>query len=194
MTYAGTGKAVVYDDKGGRVSNCLIADNVVSEEMPENPRAIAIVKSVGLVDNCTIVANTTCGEQYQLFPTQDTGADGCAVNCLVAANETNGVACAYVPSTYRVVNCLTDGTTPIGVDGHVAELSDIFADAAAGDWHLRVGVRSPAVNRGRTDLGWGTACVPPVDLNGQARIEANKIDIGCYEGVFIPLGVILIFR
>ena len=175
QTYDGPDNDIVVDTAGGRVSNCLIAFNRIRKS---NDNGLSVVHSAGLVDNCTVVSNTVRGVGYHAI----VSAGGKIANSIFANNATNGVPVCRTKGS-GLVNCLTDGTEPVGEKGRVAAAADIFADLANFDWHLSSKALGVAINRGTEDFGKD---LPAVDLDGNPRKVGPRVDIGCYESPIQP--------
>ena len=164
----------------------------------------------GTVRNCTVVGNTASGSYGGGVefgnPNGGFGIGSPRLeNCIVCGNiETTTAkgnpewgtrattAKQYTAITNAVSHCCFGGVWPIGdtmIDG-----DPMFKSAAKGDYHLRR--RSPCLNTG---LGaeWMDAAT---DLDGRPRMKhvtpAGKrlVDVGCYESVWRPGGLLLFVR
>ena len=80
---------------------------------------------------------------------------------------TNRLSCLYT--------CCTPETTPYCTGCITAD--PLFVDAENGDW--RLSPESPCI-----DAGYVGGVYGDVDLQGAARIQGNKVDIGAFEGAY----------
>ncbi len=180
------------------ISNCLIYNNNTNQETAYQCTGGVVADGSTLI-NCDIVRNNTNAEQGAggLYCN---GAGNTFVNCVIWGNNgsdghqnvfssnlnynTQPVFshCAVeAPSGSNLYNYLTSGETNIILDSE----NNVFSDGGAwcpnftnpnnGDFTLKP--TSILINGGTTD-----GITPPeFDLNRNARIQQNSIDIGCYE-------------
>ena len=153
---------------GTKLENCLVFGNAnwnsnhndVSPSAAEN----------GTLVNCTIVANTN-----------KTSLGACAVknctvtNCIIVGNVVvdslveNEVDAATCKVGYSCLDTETTGTSNV-----VAAATDLFFDAAKGDYRVRA--VAPCVDAGDTSRAAGET-----DLAGNPRVAHAAVDMGCYE-------------
>ncbi len=94
-------------------------------------------------------------------------SDATLYNCTVADN-----ACTKAPQNTQVFNCILWGNS----NSNDAE-DPLFVGAPGGDYRLRAG--SPAIDTGDSNYADEAG---ESDLAGNARVQGEKIDRGCYEG------------
>lgn len=139
----------------GQLSNCLIHSN----SAPEGGGAYA-----GWLKNCTVVENSAELE-WGGGGTEISSLYNCIVYCNTANRSSNysGGAFAY--------SC----TTPLPPEGEAnISVEPQFAGIAEGDFRLVT--NSPCINTGENSYSDG-----PTDLDGNARIVSNTVDMGAYE-------------
>lgn len=165
----------------GIMSNTLVANNECQN--------YGVMKSFGSaqIQNCTFVANQThSGNSFDCSYYGNTFR-----NCIVWNNlapivdEYTTISdqlfqhCAIdevVPGVDNLVISSTNDEGDILAPGFVAPTAGIGSRYQSGDWHLRQG--SICVGRG-TDM----LPVNQQDLDGNPRVQADGIDLGCYESV-----------
>ena len=185
-TYDGGG---VYMSSNVLLDNCLVANNTTN-----NGRGAGIytANSSASIRNSTIVNNEMTGSS------NDKGAGIYAYystiqNCIVWGNkkdgEPSGIEGDNYVASYIASDASCTGTNKIALsmanEGYGAlspqfvnpsttvGASDVTANV---DWHLQQG--SPCINRGDNSVA-GT-----YDLDGNARVQMDVIDLGCYESPY----------
>ena len=150
------------------MENCLVFGNA-NENANQNAVSSSAVSNGSLI-NCTIVANTN---------RNDLGA--CAIrnctvtNCIIVGNVVvdslveNEVDAATCKVGYSCLDTETTGTSNV-----VAAATDLFFDAAKGDYRVRA--VAPCVDAGDTSRAAGET-----DLAGNPRVAHAAVDMGCYE-------------
>ena len=143
----------------------------------------------GLLENCTIVANTN------LFATAKDGfwyaagvvvSGGSITNCIIVDNwSVHGNAVSNIYNSagaagigYTLVNDRVGDAAFVTVENHniaVQPSANVFRRPAKGDYALATG--SPAINSGLKFDWMDTAS----DLSGSPRIVSRVPDMGCYE-------------
>ena len=154
------------------ISNCIISNNF------SNSKGGGIYASATTIKNTTVVRNSSNYQGAGVY-----GNYATVTNCIIWGNERNGtpdnlsgVSCTYsaVEGGYSGDNNieLNNINKPLFVNPSlVAGADDTTANV---DWHLRNG--SICVNRGNND-----AVTDSLDLDGNARIQRDTVDMGCYE-------------
>jgi hypothetical protein len=167
------------------VQNCLIAGN----EATVYGGGVNFLSS-SRFSNCTVVRNTAGtagGGVYQ--------QGGLATNMIVAYNRltssaANDIAGTVTNFAYSCSPKLTDGVA----GNRTADPRFVLAGSGyglawvPGDYRLRLG--SPCADTGVYETWMATA----VDLQGLARMQNGKPDMGAYEGVVLPPGTVLMVR
>ena len=96
-------------------------------------------------------------------------------NCTVADNAATGDNAINIRNKY---NCIVWGNT---INGQPSAQNDPQNPKFAGDGDYRLRVGSPGIDGG--DATYSTeGYVGLTDLAGNARVQGNAIDLGCYEG------------
>jgi hypothetical protein len=116
--------------------------------------------------NCTVVGNTSAVSAPSI-------AGGSVVNSIVYYNfrqYTN----ADIYYGYALSNCCVSFSTNGVLGANNFTNPPLFADLAAGDFHLSA--VSPCINAGSNAFGTGGA-----DLDGDPRIADGTVDMGAYE-------------
>ncbi len=167
--YAGAGAGLC--GANAVLEHCLITNNVGGA----NCGAGGVYMNAGLVRNCTIVANEAQTAGGICF---DNSAARC-IDTIVYGNRVLSDASSGAP------NWLVSGSMPkltnvfsavaVGTDTTGGTLSGdpFFAAFDKGDYHLTPS--SPC-----RDAAWGVATVA-TDLDGNARVSGDAMDIGCFE-------------
>ena len=186
-SYAGGAVAVQYNAKNGRISNCLIVYNSYVTSGDEPKAGTAGIRFCGSNDNTQIENNTIAANTVEGSISDDSAGVYCTTwygrlrNNIIVGNYETG------KDKFTSVKMDTDHCTYVNnIDDATA--FGIFKDFAAGDF--RIGPDSPACNAGTTS---GLTLLPSIDLAGNPRVFADKIDIGCYE-CQVKGGFSVIFR
>jgi len=150
------------------IKNCLIARNQSLTNIGGG-----IWMTTGIVESCTIVSNYAAVSGGGLY----IASLGCSGTNNIIYYNTAGVSAANFTNTagntglnYSCVFPAVDGNGNITDDPR-------FIDLAGGNYRLRMS--SPCVNTG-TNQDWMTNAV---DLEGNARILNNIVDMGAYETI-----------
>lgn len=184
-----------YNNFGGAISNCLIANNTATYG-----GGIYNQSSNTVIANSTIVNNSNIYSSYQ-----GAGVYGdnpvSLINSILWGNKSNG-GVSNLTGTYSCQYCAMEevvaGTGNIslmsGNDESVyfsphfvnPSLSVGYSDNTDNvDWHLSD--VSVCVNRGGNSQ---VATTDSLDLDGNARIQMQTVDMGCYEspynGITLP--------
>jgi hypothetical protein len=144
---------------GSTLYNCLVVSNFVAYGPGSGTYGCTL-------NNCTICGNSSYFSGYP-------GASGSislspfnAINNTIIYNNTGGNW-----SNLQMTNSCTTPLPP-GMDNITN--APLFANLAAGDFHLAPS--SPCINAGRNGpVTWSK------DLDGNQRVIAGTVDLGCYE-------------
>ena len=154
------------------VRNCLAYGNKNSASAA--PFLVNIYN--GTFENCTF-ANNSCtkANQAAYYAVNIISARGTWRNCIFWGNtDPNGNICDWGGTASRPTYCCS---STAGLTGTGCTTGDPnFVDAANGDYHIGSG---SCVDAG-TNQGWMNT---GTDLDGNARIVNESVDIGCYEYV-----------
>ncbi len=131
-------------------------------------------------ENCTVVTNGGEGIRQSSRTLPAVPATVLLRNSIVWANGDDLVDAATSTITKRN-NAIEDGDG-VGSDGNI-QADPLFVNASGGNFRLSVG--SPCVNAGTNQTWMGTA----PDLDGNARVDNDVVDLGCYEQV-TPLRIV----
>ena len=199
----GYGGGVYLAEDQNILSNCLVANNTAYEG---HGAGVYTGSSTNIIRNSTIVNNKIASNNpsNEVNMSSYKGAGiyvnyGTVTNCIVWGNknysEINGIegysyTVTYVASDYA---CMGDNNVSLSTDNendgmlsphfvnpsNEAGAADVTDNA---DWHLQQG--SPCVNRG------DNSGAEAYDLDGNARVQMDTIDLGCYEspynGIVMP--------
>ena len=160
----------------------LVVSNVNGSTTAEYRTAGGVELMSGLVENCTIAANTSAGFGAGLYVH---GAKDCTVrNTIIYGNTanlgSNDVACASNASVFE--NCCASDLDKVA--GGLPSGSTI-ADPQLDPVTYRLTEKSASPR----DRGVNTERVMAdgaIDLAGGPRIIADIVDMGCYEGAELP--------
>ena len=163
------------DVRGGRVSNCLIADNTMtgSDSRDTKYSAAGALLYGGTIENCTIVDNN--GDKCGGVRVESSGA---VRNCIICNNTATVKGAGYhniwPGSDSKFTNCMFDKEKVSGTGcGFAENFMSLFAGYSAGDL-------TPA-STDLIDKGAEPTIVASVDLAGKERVMGAAIDIGAYE-------------
>lgn len=183
------------DDYSGRhtISNCLIANNT-----SKYYGGVFIGSSNVYIDNTTIVNNsainsTSNGGYGGVYNNSYTSYLN---NCIIWGNKAAGVSSNLMGDfncRYCAVEDIVNGSDNILLASENNQSGNLYCprfvnpSVMAGaddetedvDWHLAEG--SVCVNRGSNDL---VLVADSLDFNGNARIQVQTVDMGCYESVY----------
>ncbi len=140
----------------GRLQNCLIADNVGSQDT--GGVFIDWGSQGAFIENCTIAGNSS----------PINGGIGHVIN---GPTVRNSIIFGNSSGNWSAGSFLYCVTTPEPTGAGNSTNDPLFADA-----DYRIGASSPCVNAGSNGLAVGTA-----DLDGNDRILYDTVDIGAYE-------------
>jgi len=137
-----------------------------------------------LILNCTIVGNTASVSAGGISSSRQAG--GYVTNCIVYGNvcQTGGQPVDIDEPGIAYYSCSPDLTD--GVNGNITA-DPLFKNAGEGDFRLLSA--SPCRNVGVVQP-WMTGAT---DLDGQPRLFNKKVDMGCYQSMFLPGSVFVIW-
>ncbi len=159
----------VYCYYGGIVQNCNINRNLAS-----NNSGGVRCDSGGPVQNCTISRNSASSDGGV-----NCSSGGTIQNCIIWDNV-NGNSFSFDSANFY--NCIENWTNL--VNGIITN-NPQFVDVSSGSYRLKT--NSPCINVG-TNMIW---MVGAKDLDGNPRITDVIVDMGCYEFVPKPVGMIV---
>ena len=169
----------LYISSSTQVRNCLVDNNSAGLSSSYGGGGIY---GGGTVVNTTIVRNSSSGNGAGISGSASTNLK----NCIVWGNKRNGEKNNISGNNIVCVNSAIEdgysGTDLVLFDNSInnplfvnPSLSAGASDSTANvDWHLQNG--SVCVNRGDN-----SAITDTIDLDGNARIQRDTIDLGCYE-------------
>jgi len=149
------------------LKNCLLIKNISANE-----GAGAYLFWGGRLTNCTIAGNSGGSSGGVHFYVDATHATGQVNNCVIWGN-TSGNSYSNFYNGGGIVNYTCSGPVQSGT-GNIGS-DPQFVEASHDNYHLRMS--SPCVNTG-SNQDWMTNAV---DLDGNARILNNIVDMGAYE-------------
>lgn len=164
----------------GKLLNSLVAYNSYAPSAETAKRGTAGIfyggnNSAALVENCTVVGNTVVGSISDQSAGMYCNAYTTIRNTVFAGNSSSdGGSAAFLISGVTVVNCATDGASPLNDSCVVGATDEMFKDFANGN--LTPKAKGTLFAKGATP-----AVVASVDLAGNPRVMFDAIDIGCYE-------------
>ena len=175
------------------ISNCLIANN-----SSKYYGGVYITGSNAYIDNTTIVNNSAlnspsnggCGGLYSSDYTTYLN------NCIIWGNKAGGFSSNlsdHINCKYCAVEEIANGDDNIVLTSENNQSGELYCprfvnpavtagaddETANVDWHLAEG--SVCVNRGGNDL---VVLADSLDLDGNARIQMQTVDMGCYESAY----------
>ena len=192
------GAGVYLNGSSAIVENCLISENKgynSSDIGAAKWRGAGVYLNAGTLRNCTVVDNRIDSSDGSLgVGVRDGGgvyqAGGASVNCIVWDNAvmTTNTAAVVMTNFYGVAKDVTYSLAPELSSGTGNQMTDpLFVDGVAGDY--RLSDRSSAVNKG-LNQDWMAGAL---DLAGNPRIQARRVDLGAYEWI-APPGTIVAIR
>ena len=157
-------------DGSGALDNCdgIVQNNLIMKNSSEGGVA-GLEGCAGLILNNTIVGNSATGEESV------GGLSGCGGiirNCIIWGNtggEADQLSGCSGPAYCSIQEWSGGGTGNTNED-------PLFVDAGGGDYHIRLD--SPCVNKG---VNYYWAAWPQRDLDGNCRLEGERVEMGCYE-------------
>ena len=150
-----------YINNGGTMRNCLVTGNT-----SDSQGGGIDIWTAGTVQNCTVVGNTApngAGLRARLAST--------VLNTIIYNNLT-GAEWQLSGTGQAFTNCATPIIAGLPGAGNIANDPQFLV---AGDYHLQSG--SPCINAGVYQT-WMTGAT---DLDGDARLANDVVDIGAYE-------------
>ena len=176
ITNAGNDKGAGVSMTVGRLEHSLVADNKVARANPNNVGGLYITGASSVL-NCTIAGNSGGynGGVYTL--------GGTLRNTVIAGNtatQNSGDTVVwdsrnnYNDAAARFINCAADTAAPINDTCIAAPADVLISNITAGDY--TPAALSPLINAGQE-----FAPPPATDLVGAARVQSDRIDIGCFE-------------
>jgi hypothetical protein len=163
------------------VRNCLVTYND-SDGTTDGAGGIYMY-TTSSVASCTVADNTTAGNAGGILLRR-----GASVSNTVAYFNTGGDGrnCTAASSPYKFdYNCTTPLTSLSGTGN--LEADPAFQNRTAGDYRPSVG--SPCIDEG----GQQAWMLTGLDLDGEARIQNQEVDMGAYE-TFEPIGTTIIVQ
>lgn len=168
---AGSGAGVYHTDGSLTLVNCALAQNTAAGRRdPGVGGGVWTGGSSLTVTACTIVANSA-----------EDGGGGMNIQAATQVNVTNSVLWDNQPAEISGMALVTYSDVQGGWSGTGNLDGDpLFVDANTADYHLTS--TSPCVNAGTNYA----ADLPAEDLDGAARIQVCRTDIGAYESPYVP--------
>lgn len=164
------------------LQDCLVVNQPVNSTQPSV--WVSIGHAAVTVRNCTIADNhvgvqmdTYDGGQVHVFGTIafNNGGDD-----FFTGNVVNTPVVSY--------SFFNTGSGFIGNSNTPVPSSNYQVFVAAGDYHLAQ--QSPVINEGDPTLNYSAPLYPggpnETDLDGKARVQGGRVDIGAYESNFLP--------
>jgi hypothetical protein len=139
----------------GTMTNCLVVGNLAAQG------GGVFTENNDVLYNCTIVSNTATSFRGGVN-------EGLIRNCVVYYNNAPG---SPNGSPINAINCCT---TPLPSGAGNFANAPLFANPAAGDYHLQT--NSPCINAGNNSYSPVAA-----DLDGNPRISGGTVDVGAFE-------------
>ena len=180
---AGHQQAVGVNMSGGRLENCLVADNrlTVNGGSSQKGGGVYVNGANCIVRNCTVVKNKALRGAGIYINNSSAKVSNCISYgniATVAGTDTSAAAPNFYGSCKATNICTTAAIGTVVLDGQVVTSDALvgipgFVDFDGGDYRLTTGSRC-------LDRAYGE--VPcEVDLDGNPRVSNGKMDIGCYE-------------
>ena len=189
---ASNGAGIRVYGNGGVIANCLIAANTKSDKGTGKLAGTGLTTNGNCtIINCTIVANqgsdeASTGNAPGLY-IGNGGSDSPVYNCIVWGNKYQGNATTgrQVKGTrVGLVNNAIAGGDETDPDVIVLSYDETDAEGAVDPMFVsvknnvfRLKAGSPLVDKGLSDV----VLAFPKDLDGEARVSGNNVDIGCFE-------------
>jgi hypothetical protein len=147
--------------EGGGVSGGLVNNSVLKGNSASYGGGASFTYTSGFMNNCTVVGNSSLGAGGGV-------KGGVAVNSIVYNNFGSG------NPNYDTVFFAYSCTTPDPAGDHCITNHPKFENAAAGNYRLNF--TSPCL-----EAGYNFEAALPTDLDGNARILGNTVEMGAYE-------------
>ena len=173
--FAGGAVYFTYGQKGGHVSNCLVAYNSYKPDREAYGSAgiqFGGANENSSVENCTVVSNIVVGTL---------NGDSAGISCTTwyGRLRNNIVLGNYETGKEKFTAVVMDtqhGTYVGNITEAEADHVSVFRDFAIGDF----GIKPFSAAYGAGTIA-GLVLAPSVDLAGAPRVQFDRIDAGCYE-------------
>lgn len=189
--HSGTAKgAAIYNYQApASIINCLFTAN----ESTLSGGAIHNYEAAAEIINCTFYANATGVNGGGAIFNSSTTPQPVVANSIFWNNQKEGVvnvveADIRKGDPAKITYCLTQENSMFSTGtGMINNQDPLFVDVANADFHLLAG--SPLINSGN-DAAVSSGNTS--DIEGNARIQKDNVDIGAYESSYLPTNRVVV--